>query len=131
MKRTLPGLNIQFPISSLIVNGTKTIETRTYPLPRHYIGVDLALIETPGKSKEFKARIIAIIRFGEPFKYKTKKEFYADVKNHFVDEISPWAWTDEKGKWGWPVTKVKKLAKPIMAKQPLGIKFTKDIQLEG
>lgn len=52
-KRTLCGINIQFPISQLIVDGSKTIETRTYPIPDHYIGKEMILIETPGKIKSF------------------------------------------------------------------------------
>ena len=41
-KKSYVGINIQFPISQLIVDGKKTIETRTYP--RHLIyGVSLVI----------------------------------------------------------------------------------------
>ena len=51
----LPAINIQFPISELILSGKKTIETRTYALPEKYIERDLYLIETPGSNGAFKA----------------------------------------------------------------------------
>ena len=44
MNLVLNGINIQFPISQLILSGDKTVETRTYPIPERYLGVDLALI---------------------------------------------------------------------------------------
>lgn len=120
------GINIQWPISQLILNGKKTIETRTYPIPKKYIGKNMLLIETPGKMGKFNARIAGIIKFEDSFCYKSKKDFLRDVSQHFVDEDSNWAWTD-KTKWGWPVTLVKRFAKPIPINKRIGIRFTKDL----
>lgn len=123
------GINIQFPISRLILSGEKTIETRTYPIPSGYINQEMILVETPGKSGKFKSRAIAIIKFGPSFEYKSEAAFYADSGHHCVDPNSPWAWDPQKGKWGWPVQVIKTFRAPKPVKQRLGIKFTKNIEL--
>jgi len=125
-KKFYPGINIQYPISQLIVSGKKTIETRTYPIPAKYLNHEMALIETPGKTGKFKARVIAIIRFTDCIQYKNKKEFYADVDKHCVTTDSVWAWKD-KEKWGWNVKIVNVIEKPVSITQPKGIVFTKNI----
>ena len=106
-KKSYPGINIQWPISELILNREKTIETRTYPIPKKYLNTEMILIETPGPKGKFKARTRAIIKFTDCFQYKSKKEFYADFKRHRVSKDSPWAWTD-KTKWGWKIKWIKK-----------------------
>jgi hypothetical protein len=126
--RILPGINIQYPISQLIVNGSKIIETRTYPLPTKYLGKDLFLFETPGPDGHFRARVIAIIRFSNSFKYASKKKFYEDSKRHLVNEDSPWSWK-EKPKWGWKVESVSPLKKPVEIAQRRGIVFTSSISI--
>lgn len=126
MKR-LTGINIQWPISTLILNGKKTIETRTYPLPLKFLNQELLMIETPGKNGNFKARIVAIIKFIECFEYKSKKEFYQDVKNHCVSPDSEWAWKIKK-KFGWKVVVIKVFNTPITAPAKKGIVFTKDLE---
>ena len=125
MQKTKPGINIQFPISSLIVSGEKTVETRTYKIPEHYLNQEIYLIETPGKKGIFKARAVAIIKFTNCFKYKNKKEFHLDFLNHKVEKGSEWDWR-EKDKWGWEVKLIKKIP-PIEIMQSRGIVFTKDI----
>ena len=127
MKTVIPGINIQYPISRLIVDGKKTIETRTYPLPKHYIGRPMALIETPGRNSKLTAKVTAIIVFGASFKYSDKKSFYEDQNKHFVSPKSPWAWKNDKPKWGWPLIKILKLPKPLPAPSKRGIKFSKSV----
>jgi hypothetical protein len=128
-KHLYSGINIQFPISNLILSGKKTIETRTYPIPSHYINQEIILVETPGKSGKFKSRAIAIIKFGPSFEYKSKKDFYSDTIRHCVTSDSPWAWDAKKGKWGWPVQIIKTFRAPIIIKKRLGIKFTKNLEI--
>lgn len=41
------GLNVRSPWSTLLINGQKSVETRSYRLPQRLEGVELALIETP------------------------------------------------------------------------------------
>lgn len=128
-KRKLTGINIQFPISQLILDGKKIIETRLYPIPPTYVDQEMALVETPGKSGKFKSRIIAIITFGPSVKYESETQFYKDSKRHCVTPDSPWAWIDSKPKWGWPIIKVQPLKKPVSVEKRLGIKYTKNLSI--
>mgnify|MGYP002786029620 CR=1 FL=1 len=127
MKKIYDGLNIQYPISQIIMNGSKRIETRFYPLPAQYVGKQLAVIETPGKTGKFKARIVGLITFGESYKYNSAKEFYADYENHKVSKDSEWAWVAGKNKWAWPITEIVKFKTPKAAPERKGIRFTKNI----
>ena len=129
MKKTVSGINIQYPISTLILDGSKTVETRTYPIPKKYIGIEMAIIETPGPNGDFSARIMGTIVFGESFRYKSSKEFYLDQRRHCVDKNSSWKWNNTVPKWGWPILEVKKFAKPIIAPSKKGIKFTLGIKI--
>lgn len=126
---SLPGLNIQYPISRLILSGEKTVETRIYPLPDIYIGREMAIIETPGKTGKFKARIVGIVVFSRCFKYKSKRQFYDDIEKHRVTPDSPWRWEPSKPKWGWEIDKVHLLKEPKTAPLKRGIVYTKDIRL--
>ena len=128
--KTLPGINIQYPISRRIIDGSKCIETRTYPLPKQYEGKDLYIVETPGPSGDFRARIIGVIRFSKSFKYESKKSFQNDFHKHLVDSNSPYAWKS-KAKWGWVIERVIPLSKEVKAPPRRGIVFTKAIGLEA
>jgi hypothetical protein len=121
------GINIQFPISRLILNKSKTIETRTYPVPSKYLNQEILMVETPGPSGNFKSRAVAIVRFNSCYKYRSKRHFYEEVHLHKVDSNSPWAWTKEKGKWAWTIDLVETLLSPVEIKKRLGIRFTKEI----
>jgi hypothetical protein len=127
MLKLLPGINIQSPISELIASGEKIVETRTYEIPANYLNKEIYLIETPGKSRDFKARAIAIIKFTSCFPYGSKKEFYDDFDRHKVNKDSAWAWKD-KPKWGWEVLLIKKIPPKIVTSKR-GIVFTKKIEL--
>ena len=126
MKR--PGINIQFPISRLILSGEKSIETRHYPLPDKYVGKEMYFIETPGTEGTFRARIVAVVVFGESFQYRNSNEFYADQSRHFVDRQSPYRWNGQH-KWGWPILKLKVLPKSLDAPKRRGIRFTREVQI--
>ena len=127
-KKRYTGINIQYPISSLILSGEKSIETRTYPIPEKFINKEMAFIETPGPKGKFKARIVAIITFSKCHKYSNKKEFYADEKKHLVSKDSTWAWKD-KNKWGWHISKLEVLKKPIIVTKKKGIIYTNDVTI--
>lgn len=128
-KKTYTGINIQYPISRLILSGEKTIETRTYPIPKKYIGVELLILETPGKLGQFETRIVGVIKFGNSFIYKDENTFYKDVSKHFVDKKSPWKWQKGKQKWAWPIIRVKPFNKSIQPPPKRGIKFTTNITI--
>lgn len=121
----MTGINIQFPWSSLLINGDKCVETRSYPLPVKYEGEELALIETPGKYGNFKARIIGTITFSHSFKYPNKKSWKDDYNRHKVEEFDVFfSWKDNKPKYGWVVSNTKKFEKHILAPSKRGIIFT-------
>lgn len=128
-KNEFTGINIQYPISRLILTGKKTIETRTYPIPKKYIGCQLIIIETPGKGETFSARMIGLVSFGDSFKYANASEFYKDSNLHFVDKSSPWKWNNSKPKWGWPIISITPFKKEIPAPKRKGIKYTTGISL--
>ena len=110
----VPGVNIQWPWSKLILEGKKTVETRSYTLPSHYIGIDLAVIETPGpmgsKNGISKAQIVGIVRFGQPFEYTSEANWIADSSRHLVPVGDPnFGWSQVKPKWGWPIEKFQRI----------------------
>lgn len=115
MKEIIPGINIQWPWSDLLLSGKKSVETRTYKMPDKYIGKDLALIETPGpngleKAGIEKARIVGVIRFSNSFKYKSKAEWMRDKDRHLVGPNDPlFGWNSDKEKWGWVVESVRRI----------------------
>lgn len=129
MKPVLPGINIQYPISSLILSGEKTVETRTYRIPEQYIGKQLAIIETPGGIGKFEARVVGLVVFGQSFKYSSKTEFAADYHRHRVDDVSIWRWCEGIEKWGWPILDVVVFNKPSPGPAKKGIRFTKSVEL--
>jgi hypothetical protein len=124
--KQLPGINIQYPISRRILDRTKTIETRTYPLPDQYKGKGLYLVETPGPSETFRARIVGVVRFSGSFRYHSREAFYADYKRHLVNEDSPYAWRN-KPRWGWVIERVVPIEPAVEAPSRRGIVFTKVI----
>lgn len=128
-KRTYPGINIQWPYSEWILEGKKTIETRTYPIPQKYLGKEMVLMETPGKKGQFRARATGIVIFTECFEYKSNEDFYLDSNLHRVDKESYWAYVDRVGKWGWRVDVVEKFAMPIYPNRRCGIIFSKKIEI--
>ena len=80
----MTGINIQCPFSHMLINGDKCVETRSYSLPKKYEGEELALIETPGKSGKFKARIIGTIIFSHSFQYSNEEDWKRDYNRHLV-----------------------------------------------
>lgn len=126
IERVLPGINIQYPWSKFLLDRTKLIETRRYPIPEQYVGVPLALIETPGSNREMRAQIIGVIEFSSCFKYESRAQWVADFSRHRVPVDSPFAFTNGKETWGWLVKNVKPLRTPIPPPMRRGIVFTKE-----
>jgi hypothetical protein len=108
----LDGINIQYPWSQKLLNGEKTIETRSYPLPEKYRNVPLAIIETPGPFGKHqgiaKARIIGTIVFSNCFKYESFEAWQNDQERHLVSTNDKnYAFNCTKEKWGWEVESVR------------------------
>ena len=126
----MTGINIQYPWSDYLINGLKSVETRTYPLPKKHEGVELALIETPGKLGKFRSRIIGTITFSHSFKYPDKNAWIDDYNRHKVDiSNTDYGWKDNKSKYGWVVSKIKKFNTPIDAPLRRGIIFTRNCNI--
>jgi hypothetical protein len=124
------GLNVQSPWSTLLINGQKTVETRSYTLPQRLEGVELALIETPGKSAKFKSRIIGTITFSGCIQYSSKEQWESDESRHKVDtNDSLYGWKD-KPKFGWIVQSVKKFKNPVDPPTKRGIIYAKNCLME-
>jgi len=125
------GLNIQAPWSTLLINGQKTVETRSYRLPVRLEGVELALIETPGKSTKFKSRIIGTITFSSCIQYYSKEQWEADNDRHKVDtNDQTYCWKDDKPKFGWVIKSVKRFENPVDPPAKRGIIYVKNCLLE-
>ena len=130
------GLNVQSPWSTLLINGQKSVETRSYRLPQRLEGVELALIETPGKSAKFKSRIIGTITFSNSFEYININEWIKDYSRHLVSIDSEYRWGKrinwnngeliDKPKFGWVVQSVKKFENPVDPPAKRGIIYAKD-----
>ena len=126
----MTGLNIQAPWSTLLINCQKSVETRSYRLPQRLEGVELALIETPGKSAKFKSRIIGTITFSYSFQYQEKILWIMDYYRHKVDiNDKTYGWKD-KPKFGWIVQSVKKFENPVDPPTKRGIIYAKNCLTE-
>lgn len=123
------GIAIQQPYAQLIVDGEKVIETRSYPAPGWIIGKPIALIETPGKSRLFKSRVIALVEIGPSWRYLSKVSFDSDFSQHKVSPESPFSFDNSKQKWAWPINKVTLLTKPKVLRKRCGIVYTKNISI--
>lgn len=127
---TKAAINIQFPISELILTGQKVVETRTYPIPKKYLNTEIFMIETPGKTGRFKARVVGILKFTKCIKYIDKEDFYLDMDKHCVTPNSQWAWQD-KPKFGWCLTVVDVFDQKISYPHKKGIRFTTNVTINS
>lgn len=126
----MTGINIQTPWSKLLIDGEKTVETRSYHIPEKYMGETLALIETPGKRGKFKSRIIGTITFSHSFKYPDKQSWIDDYNRHKVSEDDQdYGWKYYKDKYGWVVSNVTKLENPLDPPTKRGIIFVSGCKL--
>ena len=130
--KQLDGINIQWPWSELLLSGVKTIETRSYPLPKRLYGIELAVIETPGKrgNREAgigKARIIGTIIFSGSYRYSSKSQWVREYGKHRVPQDDGlYSYRSDKDKWAWVVEKFKKLDRPAPPPAKRGIIFAKN-----
>jgi len=125
----MTGINIQCPWADSLIVGNKCVETRGYPLPDKYEGEELALIETPGRSGNFKARIIGTITFSHSFQYKDENEWREDYNRHLVSGEDPQYGWNGKDKYGWVVSNVVKFPESQPAPERKGIIFTNNVDV--
>jgi hypothetical protein len=131
----LRGLNIQWPFSQLLLNGTKTMEIRKYSLGYLQIaraGEELWLVETLGKSADpqkaaqmprgvqigprpREAQIIGTITFSKSTLMETRQSFDLARPEHCIKKGSPFDWSDGCIVFGWRVAAIRKISVPVDA----------------
>jgi len=130
MGKKYTGISIQTPYAMMILRGEKTVEVRTYPIPKKHIMKWLVLIEAPGKRRRSSSRIIGIVRFGGAFLYSSEKEFYSDVGKHLVGRDSGFIWDGSK-KYGWQIESVKSFEEEIPCDKKIrGVVFRRNIEID-
>lgn len=132
MNVDISGINIQYPWSKYLVEGKKTIETRTYAIPMKYLGRPLAIVETAGKFKKDvpETRIIGIVIFKECWRYENIENWKKDKKYHLVEETdSLYGWNENKEKWAWLVESIVKFEFPIPPPKSRGIVYVSNCQV--
>ena len=132
LPRNIPGLNVQSPWAEMIVSGRKTVETRFYPLPLHYVGESLAIIATPGRKSKQRSHIVGIVIFDKSFLYADARAFYLDRHRHLITpetELFGWDSGCGKNKWGWPVIAASTYQQEMPRNFKKGILFTRRVLL--
>ena len=88
-KEVLPGLNLQYPYARWLVEGKKTIETRTWNINPNLLNKYIAVIETPGKLGKRngvdKAKIIGYVKFSGVKEYTDNNSWISDTRYHLCD----------------------------------------------
>ena len=127
----LPGITIQAPWVEAIVSGSKVIETRFYPMPGKWVGQPLAIIETPGKARNFKRRIAGLMIFAPSWCYADKAAFARDHAKHLVDpDDRLFVWREAgKPKWAWPIRWVEVYQQPLPADFRAGIRYARAVEI--
>ena len=86
---SIPGLNLQYPYAGWLVDGKKSIETRTWNLNQNMLDKYIAVIQTPGKIGKkngvTKAEIIGYVKFSDTFEYNTNESWDNDQSKHLCD----------------------------------------------
>jgi hypothetical protein len=131
----VPGINIQWPWSTFIARGEKTIETRSYDIPEKHRGRPLALIETPGpngkrEAQIHEARIIALVTFKETYPYLSRQHWLSEQERHKVTTNDlHFQFKPQSPKWAWVVQHVELLPKELPPPARRGIVFAVKCQI--
>ena len=132
---TLPGLNIQWPYSQLVLAGAKTEEVREYDLGHRNIqfaNVETYLVETKGLTahasrnavidgapvgpRPESSQIVGTVIFSRSEAYTDRAAFRADVGNHRIREDGAKDWDGRGQRFKWRIAFVRRLARPIPCK---------------
>jgi hypothetical protein len=133
--KSIPGIHIQWPWSRLLITGKKSVETRGYCLSEKYIGIKLALIETPGpnglkEAKIEKSRIIGTITFENCFLYLNEEQWKSDQFRHSVPNNDPnFGFGKRLKTWGWIVKEVQHFKKTYPPPEIKGIVYARNCKI--
>lgn len=120
----IPGINILEPWSEYILDGTKTIETRTYPCLTKYLNTPILIVETPTRKGSRPAMIVGAVVFSKNKFYDSSLKFKRDLSKHRVPSGSKFDWKKEKPKWGWVVSERWRFKNPKPAPKHRGYVWT-------
>jgi len=101
------GININDdyqPFTDLILDGSKTIETRNTPTLRPYVGKRVGIIST---SKKRKAKLVGYVDIVKEIEYTNEKQFNSDYNKHLVGKDSPFYIKDVK--YGYVLSNSKRI----------------------
>ncbi len=129
---TLPGLNVQWPFSQLLLAALKKCEIRRYALGHRniaHVGAELWIVETCGVSasasknavlgdvalgaRPAKAQIVGTITFSQSAPYAGLPEFRADAAAHRIKAGGAFDWDGNGEMHAWRVASVRPLAHPV------------------
>lgn len=118
------ALELQSPWAEALLDGKKTIETRSYKLPEALLGKKIFIMQTPSgkvgqsalgenvdlQETEYGPRIAGWCIFESIVEYMDKRQFENDEPMHLVDEASGYGWKDcTKSLFGWIVSDFEKI----------------------
>ena len=133
-QRKLRGLNVQQPWARLLLDGTKTVEVRTYPLKSYKMEM-LHLIETGGRkaSPDFRTCTIGQIQFESDFQYTSLEVFRDDERRHCIPRGSPFDWRPDVTPklYGWIVCDAAYYVKPKSKPSKRGMIGSKEYLSRG
>jgi predicted transcriptional regulator len=124
------GLNVRneagFRYADWIVDGLKTIETRSKANLDRLIGHRIKIIRT-GQGR---AQVIGEVTVTGSKQYRTKAEFESDYQQHLVRSGSQFDFDGDfdGSKVGYLLTNPQRYQKPYDAPYPRGIVYTKNIK---
>ena len=118
------GLEMQVPWAGALIDGRKTIETRSYDLPSALLNRRIVILESPKGQAGVSAmgdvinltaldedshpamKPIGWCTFSKVIKYRNKKQFERDVSAHQVSSDSGYGWVEGRTNviYGWVVS---------------------------
>ncbi len=129
----LPGLNVQWPFSQLMLAGAKTCETRGYALGHRNIawaGVEHWIVETRGPTavasknavigdavvgaRPVKTQIVGTVVFSASVPYADRHTFCLDAAAHRINAGGVYDWRGNGEMQAWRVASVRRLAHPVL-----------------
>jgi len=111
-RKPMMGINInddKYAWTGIILDGSKTVETRNGPSLRPYVGRRVGIVRT-GKGK--KALLVGYMTISSEIKYSSPQEFNRDVGKHHVGKDT--GSYNGGTKYGYVIKDVKKIdSRPV------------------